>query len=470
MGNDGRGHIAGPFLGLNLNGEALAIFNGQAYMAAGTAGLQVINYRAFEQTGAAPTIALTANFPLTGGSFEEGRLLRMFAAVTDDVQVRSVEFLVDGVQVSLDGAFPFETAVNAPDRTATKTSFTVQAIARDTGGHETATPVYTLQLVTDATPPTVVRSSPTAASLSQTVSTALISFNEAMGSASLTGTSVYVETAGLDGIFGNADDTKPVQALYSSSEKEFFVSFPTPLPSGLYRTVAKAPAADASGNALAAVYLNQWRIASNKDTDGDLIPDDWETRYGFNPAVADANTNTIPDGNDDNDGDGIINRIEVLFGFDPTKTDTNNNGIPDGSEDSDADGLGDAAEFTAGTDPLDPDSDDDGFLDEAEVSAPSNPLLASSIPWFRAGAVVSRDVKNILRLATDGAEMAFGALRAPQEVGVVKLNTIDASFPLGGLRLHQPRVDALRLDDPILGVYPTGSLIAKPPVKLDTRP
>ena len=86
------------------------------------------------------------------------------------------------------------------------------------------------------------------------------------------------------------------------------------------------------------------------------------------------------------------------------------------------------------------------------------------------GAVVSRDVKNILRLATDGAEMAFGALRAPQEVGVVKLNTIDASFPLGGLRLHQPRVDALRLDDPILGVYPTGSLIAKPPVKLDTRP
>ena len=59
-----------------------------------------------------------------------------------------------------------------------------------------------------------------------------------------------------------------------------------------------------------------WEIALNDcagdDSDGDGIPDAWETKYSF------SNTNAA-DAAEDFDGDGIINRYEYIAGTDPTQ-------------------------------------------------------------------------------------------------------------------------------------------------------
>lgn len=79
------------------------------------------------------------------------------------------------------------------------------------------------------------------------------------------------------------------------------------------------------------VYL----AGSPGDTDGDGMPDAWETAKGLNPYNPD-------DGLADADGDGLANAQEYAAGTDPTKADT------------DGDGVSDKAEVDRGQNPLDP--------------------------------------------------------------------------------------------------------------------
>ena len=94
------------------------------------------------------------------GALEENSLTLLRAVVGDDVQVRNVEFFVDGRAVVLDGNFPYEAGLLAPVLTDTRTSFTLHAVVTDTGGNRTETPVQTLALVPDATPPVSTTRSP----------------------------------------------------------------------------------------------------------------------------------------------------------------------------------------------------------------------------------------------------------------------------------------------------------------------
>ena len=73
------------------------------------------------------------------------------------------------------------------------------------------------------------------------------------------------------------------------------------------------------------------------DTDGDGMPDAWETGHGLNPKGA-------WDAGQDADDDGLCNREECDFGSNPE------------DKDSDDDGAGDRAEFIAGTGPNNPES------------------------------------------------------------------------------------------------------------------
>ena len=54
----------------------------------------------------------------------------------------------------------------------------------------------------------------------------------------------------------------------------------------------------------------------NPDTDGDTMPDGWEVRYGLDPNVPDTNCTG------DKDGDGISDCDEYRYGLDPTSIDT----------------------------------------------------------------------------------------------------------------------------------------------------
>jgi len=137
------------------------------------------------------------------------------------------------------------------------------------------------------------------------------------------------------------------------------------------------------------------------DSDGDGLPDSWEIQY-----FGDLSRN----GTLDWDGDGISDRGEYLAGTHPKNTDTDGDGLSDGIEvfthgtnpaaaDTDGDGLSDGEEvLTHGTDPLLADTDGDGFSDGFEIDNGFDPLVPEN------PAVTDHDGDGL----TDAQEAAIG--------------------------------------------------------------
>jgi hypothetical protein len=367
--------------------RAVSIFNGIAYAADGAFGLQVINYLAADVLGMPPAIALTTNFAT--GVAEEGKTVRVTANVSDDVQVRNVEFYIDGQKVATDGNFPFEHRFTAPLR-RDQPSFTLRARASDTGGNATFTDEIVITLTQDATPPRVVRVLPPdrAVRSQETVDGLAAYFSEPIDSATLTTASFRLFTAGPDGMVGTADDV-PVGGGSVSTRPSInaaLLTFGNPLPAASYRAVLSASVADLAGNPLAGDLTWSFRIYNRNglDSDHDGVPDDLEAVLGLDPHNPDTDGDGVGDGDEDFDGDGLLNKGEVVVGLDPTNTDTDGNGIGDGNEDADFDFVSNADETRRGSNPLLIDSDGDGFADVDEFAVRSNPTDASSHPPRRA--------------------------------------------------------------------------------------
>src|SRR5206468_1778764 len=120
--------------------EDVAIAAGIAFIADGSAGLQVVNYLPFDNKGQAPTVSITSNVadldPNTGGvQILEGTTIPIRANVRDDVQARNVELLVNGQVIQNDVSFPFDLSAIAPNITEQSSTVTVQMRATDTGGN-----------------------------------------------------------------------------------------------------------------------------------------------------------------------------------------------------------------------------------------------------------------------------------------------------------------------------------------------
>ena len=95
------------------------------------------------------------------------------------------------------------------------------------------------------------------------------------------------------------------------------------------------------------------------DTDGDGMPDEFETFYSLDPLVNDADL--------DSDNDLLTNLAEFEYGSDPSVADTDLDGLPNASDDDDdGDGLSDAEELALGTNPLLVDTDGDGANDSVD--------------------------------------------------------------------------------------------------------
>ncbi|MDY7109740.1 MAG: hypothetical protein SYC29_13980 [Planctomycetota bacterium] len=113
----------------------------------------------------------------------------------------------------------------------------------------------------------------------------------------------------------------------------------------------------------------EFYIRSALDSDGDYLPDNWETLYGLDPFSRDTDGNGTLDPYEDPDLDGWLNLYEYANGTDPLTPD------PDG--DTDDDGIPDECEYLIGSDPYDPgdpadpdhDSDNDGLPDYVEACA-----------------------------------------------------------------------------------------------------
>ncbi len=150
----------------------------------------------------------------------------------------------------------------------------------------------------------------------------------------------------------------------------------------------------------------RWELleAYSPDTDGDGMPDQWETENGLNPNLATGTEGAAGDP----DGDGLTNILEYGRGTNPKDADSDDDGLGDLVEtntgvwvsatdrgtnplvaDSDHDGLGDALENPTqtttgltqpGSDPNKTDTDGDSYPDRVEVTLGSDPKVASSIP------------------------------------------------------------------------------------------
>lgn len=479
VGADGRGTSFVTSIVTPGIARAVSLYNGFAYVADSAAGLQVINYLPFDSLRQPPTISLASNFNLAGGLAEEGKRMRLTAAVTDDVQVRNVEFYVNGSLRSTDGNYPFEFAFLTPAISAELGTFTVRAKATDTGGNFTWTDEFTLTLTPDATPPVIVSTSPGQNNLVGAIPEAWVKFSEPMAAQTLaSGLSVTVNGSNV-----------AATVSYRESTNTAFISFAQPLNPGNHQLSIANSITDAAGNALAAPLTIPFRVFALTDDDADGIADDWESLLGLDKTKVDSNNNGIRDGDEDFDNDGLSNGLEILLGTDPTKADSNGNGIPDGLEDSDLDGLTDGREIELGTDRFKADTDGDTWTDEAEVSAGSDPLDPRSRPYpfmiqspqitalhiGRSGeglltTVASRPDVVALSFAAKSDGNLGSFIRANPDVIAVSLGGGEGALASPGSIRATPGVTVLRFDTSPAssgssgGGYGNGTILAKPPV------
>ena len=138
----------------------VALASGIAYVADGTGGLQVINYLPFDNKGVAPIVTITS--PVvdldpnqTGIQITEGASISIQANVTDDVQVRNVELLVNGQVVSNDLSFPFDLQAIALSNDPNAPVVNVQTRVTDTGGNTSLSNLLTFDLIPDTIAPVI---------------------------------------------------------------------------------------------------------------------------------------------------------------------------------------------------------------------------------------------------------------------------------------------------------------------------
>jgi hypothetical protein len=364
--------------------RAVALYNGLAYVADHENGLQVINYIAADTQGIPPSIGLSGSVDFSAQPVQatEGALVVIHANVTDDVQVRNVEFYIDGRKVATDGNYPFEYHFKTPPLSQ-RSSLALRAIASDTGGNSTATPEYVVQLIPDATPPVVYRVVPRHGASIGRLNAIAAFVSESLELGTLSVDSVLVTEAGADGNLGTTDDIRILEGdfAFNDTVRALFRTFPDGLPVGEYRVRLTSDVTDLAGNSLTPEYTWDFTIYSLAiDTDLDGLPDSVEQLLGLDLTRPDTDGDGILDGEEDADNDGLLNWQEIALGRDPLLTDTDGNGVLDGAEDADRDGLLDGAELVAGTDPFDTDTDDDGFTDNDEVTSGSDPLNVADTP------------------------------------------------------------------------------------------
>ena len=227
----------------------IAIASGIAYVADDSGGLQVINYLGFDNQGVAPTVTISTGEDLDPNSegiqVIEGTSVPIQVDVTDDVQVRSVELLVNGEVVRNDISFPFDFSAIALPETPGGTTTTVQVRATDTGGNSSLSNLLTLDIGPDTFAPEILSIIPAEGEeapfgLTRRIT---ISFNEALNVATVTASNFQLLN-NLDEIIQPIDiqlrnDDQTLQLIYDS------------IPIGDYRLVIQADqVSDRAGNIL----------------------------------------------------------------------------------------------------------------------------------------------------------------------------------------------------------------------------
>ncbi|MBW3597568.1 MAG: Ig-like domain-containing protein, partial [Planctomycetes bacterium] len=226
--------------------KSIAVAGGIAFVANGAEGLAVVSYLPFDNQGQPPQVSIASadldvdpNTP--GVQVTEGDSLPIAVEVSDDVQVRNVELLVNGEVVRNDISFPFDLEAIALNEAGDDVG--VQVRATDTGGNATLSDSLTFQLVPDTFGPSIVE---TSVSAGETIGPSLrrleITFSEPMAAATISPANLR--------IFDAADQAISTDVELRSRDRRARVGYGV-LPEGDYRFVIDAPAiTDRAGNPL----------------------------------------------------------------------------------------------------------------------------------------------------------------------------------------------------------------------------
>ncbi|WP_263539105.1 Ig-like domain-containing protein [Paucibacter sp. Y2R2-4] len=252
--------------------RGLALANGLAFVADGTGGLQIVNYASFDTKGKAPTVSVVvdatdADPATTGTQVLEGRSFTVRPAVTDDVQVRNVELLVNGVVVANDPSFPFDFTAQVPTIAAAGNKLRIQVRATDTGGNATLSDAIVYDVVPDTFAPVLKSVSVEEGAKRFFVRSVDFAFDEPLDTARLTTAAVQLVRAGADGKFGTADDVvAPVTLDFRSQGQRVSVLTSGYLPPGDYQlTIQGSAISDKAGNKLGADIVRKFTIRPASD-------------------------------------------------------------------------------------------------------------------------------------------------------------------------------------------------------------
>ena len=263
--------------------QDVTIAGGLAFVADGTAGLEVVNYLAFDNQGLPPELTVDPNLldidtNTPGIQVQEGSNLRLRGIFNDDVQVRNVELLLDGNVVRNDVSFPFDLSTVAPLRTATVTTATLQVRATDTGGNVTTSPVFSLDLVPDIVAPTLVSTNPPDGAVrGQSFRAITLTFSEPLDQSTVTPANFVLTGPGNQVV-------QPQNIQFRAGGSQVQLTYPQLVAGTHTLTVNAANVKDRAGNAIGganitrtveireatAVWINPsggfWDVASNWDT------------------------------------------------------------------------------------------------------------------------------------------------------------------------------------------------------------
>lgn len=170
----------------------VAVASGIAFVADGTAGLQVVNYLPFDTGGTPPSVtidglAMDVDPDTAGVQANEGASIPIIPGVADDVQVSQVELLIDGQVVATDVSFPWDLLAQLPNRAEGIQEVTLQVRATDTAGNQGGSDPLPVELVVDAVPPMVAGVDPPEGAVrGKTLRTVRIGFSEPMEASTLT--------------------------------------------------------------------------------------------------------------------------------------------------------------------------------------------------------------------------------------------------------------------------------------------
>ncbi|MBL9139847.1 MAG: Ig-like domain-containing protein [Verrucomicrobiales bacterium] len=234
------------------SGAAVELSRARAYVADEGAGLVILNYLPPDLGTNAPTLQLRLGGLDTLGPVEGGALVSIQATAVDDIAVRDVEFLADGVLVGRDDSYPYEVLVRAPLVTPANPSpvMVLRARATDTVGNAIQTSAMAVPVVVDATPPKVTAVEPPEGGviLANLITEVRVSFSEAVVGAEAAG-SLTLLHSGPDQILGTPDDAPVAGTVtYDGSGPHLRFVASNPLTVGSYRGVLAAGLKDAAGN------------------------------------------------------------------------------------------------------------------------------------------------------------------------------------------------------------------------------